>query len=219
MASLRAIAKTATPIPFNRTNRRNSAPNAVLEFIKMVAVIRSADPIRVEVESRFLLERGLPSLIASLGDNFDTVCFISRQVRQKAISIQRLLRMILGARTEKTRAALNRGVVVEPATETPGEKPPRKEHGRRAANAYWGRKKIQVSHSRLKVGRKCPTCNQGQLYDTGRPSVLLHLQAQPVIAGTVFELEKLRCAACGQLFSATPPTAKSSSMTTPRSKS
>jgi transposase len=135
----------------------------------------------------------------------DTVCFLSRLVRQKATSIQRLLRMIFGARTEKTCAVLHRGVATPPATQTPGEKSPRKGHGRRAANTYWGAKKVHVSHSQFKVGQKCPACDQGNLYDTERPSVLLHLQAQPVIAGTVFELEKLRCAVCGQLFSATPP--------------
>ena len=179
-----------------------------------------ADEAQLAAVAQRLERRSLePGDYALLKVVIDTVCFLSRQVRQKATSIQRLLRMIFGARPEKTRAVLNRGVTAEPATQTPGEKPPRKGHGRRAAHAYWGARKVQVSHSQFKVGQKCPACDQGQLYDTGRPLVLLYLQAQPIIAGTVFELEKLRCAACGQLFSATPPTAKSSSMTTPRSKS
>ena len=165
-----------------------------------------ADEAQLAAVAERLERRSLePGDYALLKVVIDTVCFLSRQVRQKAVSIQRLLRMIFGARTEKTRTVLNRGVAAPPVTETPGEKPPRKGHGRRAANAYWGAKKVQVSHSQFKVGQKCPACDHGQLYDTGRPLVLLHLQAQPVIAGTVFELEKLRRAACGQLFSATPP--------------
>ncbi len=35
--------------------------------------------------------------------------------------------------------------------------------------------------------------------------MLLHLHAQPIVAGTVYELAKLRCGLCGQLFSAKAP--------------
>jgi len=139
----------------------------------------------------------------------DTVCFLRRVVQQKATSIQRLLRMIFGARTEKTRTVLN-GSSRDPtppaaAAATGAGQPKRKGHGRRAAAAYWGAKKVSVPHGQLKAGDVCPGCAQGKLYDIGRPSVLLHLRAQPPIAGTVFELEKLRCALCGKLFSATAP--------------
>ena len=137
----------------------------------------------------------------------DTVCFLSRVVQQKTTSIQRLLRMIFGARTEKTSTVLNRGAPDRPSPETaPGAaKAKRKGHGRRSAATYWGAKKVSVSHGHLKAGDVCPDCTGGKLHDTGRPAVLLHLYAQPAIAGTVFELEKLRCALCGKLFSATAP--------------
>jgi hypothetical protein len=135
----------------------------------------------------------------------DTVCFLSRQVRQKASSIRRLLHLIFGVRTEKTRTVLHRGEESPPISPAPSEKPKRKGHGRRAASAYWGAQKVQVAHPQLKVGQTCPACQRGPLYDTRRPAVLLHLEAQPVIAGTVFEMEKLRCVACGQLFGAPPP--------------
>lgn len=137
----------------------------------------------------------------------DTVCYLSRIVQQKATSIQRLLRMIFGARTEKTATVLNRAAKDRPASEkTPdGAKAKRKGHGRRAAATYWGAKKVTVPHNQLKAGDVCPGCTAGKLYDTERPAVLLHLHAQPIIAGTYFELEKLRCALCGKLFSATAP--------------
>jgi hypothetical protein len=137
----------------------------------------------------------------------DTVCYLSRVVQQKATSIQRLLRMIFGARTEKTATVLNRPAQDRPASEkTPdGAKAKRKGHGRRAAATYWGAEKVKVPHNQLKAGDVCPGCTAGKLYDTERPAVLLHLHAQPVIAGTAFELEKLRCALCGKLFSATAP--------------
>ncbi len=132
----------------------------------------------------------------------ETVCFLSRLVQQKATSIQRLLRLIFGARTEKTSTVLKRS---SPEAATGAAKAKRKGHGRRAATAYWGAKKVSVPHGQLKAGDVCPGCTDGKLYDTRCPAVLLHLYAQPAIAGTVFELEKLRCALCGKLFSATAP--------------
>lgn len=133
----------------------------------------------------------------------DTVCFLSRQVQQKATSIQRLLRLIFGARTEKTSSVLHRDAPNRSSPEAAKAK--RKGHGRRAAATYWGAKKVTVPHDHLKAGDVCPGCTDGKLYDTQRPAVLLHLQAQPIVAGTVFELQKLRCALCGQIFSAPTP--------------
>ena len=137
----------------------------------------------------------------------DTVCYLSRIVQQKATSIQRLLRMIFGARTEKTATVLKRGTADRPTPEpAPGTaKARRKGHGRRAAATYWGAKKVTVAHEQLKPGDVCPGCDKGRLYDTDRPAVLLRLSAQPIVAGTAFELAKLRCALCGELFSATAP--------------
>lgn len=45
----------------------------------------------------------------------DTVSYLSRVVQQKATSIQRLLRLIFGARTEKTATVLNRAAPDRPA--------------------------------------------------------------------------------------------------------
>ncbi len=137
----------------------------------------------------------------------DTVCFLSRQVQQKATSIQRLLRLIFGARTEKTATVLKQTASNRPSPGTASEagQVKRNGHGRRAAATYWGAKKVTVPNGQLKAGDGCPECTTGNLYDTERPAVLLHLQAQPIIAGTVFELEKLRCARCGKLFSAVAP--------------
>jgi hypothetical protein len=133
----------------------------------------------------------------------DTVIFLSRTLQRKAASIKRLLRMIFGASTERTSEVLRR---LKPSVEEgkdDGAK--RKGHGRQGAADYSSADKVIVSHDRLKPADVCPDCSKGKLYDTRRPSVLLHLQAQPVITGTVFELEKLRCSACGKLFSAPAP--------------
>jgi hypothetical protein len=168
----------------------------------------AADAAQLAAVAQRLESRSLePDDYALLKVVIDTVSYLSRVVQQKATSIQRLLRMIFGARTEKTAAVLNRAAKDRPACEKPpdGAKAKRKGHGRRAAATYWGAKKVTVPHEQLKAGDACPGCTAGKLYDTERPAVLLHLHAQPIIAGTLFELEKVRCALCGKLFSATAP--------------
>ena len=164
----------------------------------------AADEAQLAAVAQRLERRSLePADYELLKVVIDTVCFLRRQVQQKATSIQRLLRLIFGARTEKTSKVLKHSA---PDPASPGvAKAKRKGHGRRAAAAYWGAKTITVPHGQLKAGDVCPGCGRAKLYDTQRPAVLLHLQAQPVIAGTCFELEKLRCALCGKLFSATAP--------------
>lgn len=163
----------------------------------------SADEAQLAAVAQRLERRSLePGDYELLKVVIETVCFLSRLVQQKATSIQRLLRLIFGARTEKTSTVLKHS---SPEAATGTAKAKRKGHGRRAATAYWGAKKVPVSHGQLKAGDVCPGCTNGKLYDTRRPAVLLYLHAQPVIAGTVFELEKLRCALCGKLFSATAP--------------
>ena len=68
----------------------------------------------------------------------DTVCFLSRQVQQKATSIQRLLRLIFGARTEKTATVLKQTASNRPSPGTASEagQVKRNGHGRRAASCF-----------------------------------------------------------------------------------
>ena len=48
----------------------------------------------------------------------------------------------------------------------------------------------------------CPDCGRGKLYSLRRPGVVVRIVGQAPLAATVFELEKFRCATCGQVFSA-----------------
>jgi transposase len=99
-------------------------------------------------------------------------------------------------------------------TETPAESdsPPSVEaspkspgHGRNGADAYTGAEKIEVRHESLQAGDPCPQCEQGTLYDTGRPGVVVRLVGQPPIGAKVYYLQKLRCGLCSALFTAEPP--------------
>lgn len=133
----------------------------------------------------------------------ETVLFLSRQHQQAATSMRRVLKMVFGPTSEKTDKVLKRDP--KPNTATGAEKPKRKGHGRLAADECHGAERILVPHETIHPGQKCPACEKGLIRDTNRPSVLLRFCAQPLIKATAFVIEKLRCALCGKLFSATPP--------------
>ena len=78
-------------------------------------------------------------------------------------------------------------------------------HGRNGADAFTGAEKIEVRHESLQAGDPCPKCEQGTLYDTRRPGVLVRLVGQAPVKAMVYYLQKLRCNPCGALFAAEPP--------------
>jgi transposase len=78
-------------------------------------------------------------------------------------------------------------------------------HGRNGAEAYTGAERIEVPHSSLQAGDSCPQCENGTVYGTGRPGVLLRLVGQAPVGARVYYLEKLRCNLCGVVFTAEPP--------------
>jgi transposase len=80
-----------------------------------------------------------------------------------------------------------------------------KGHGRNGAENFTGAEKIEVRHESLQPGDPCPKCEQGTLYDTGRPGVVVRLVGQPPVTATVYYLQKLRCNPCGAIFTAKPP--------------
>ncbi len=110
--------------------------------------------------------------------------------------------------TEKTNAVL-------PKSEDPGKDagpqpdasstPPAKGHGRNGAAAFSGAQKIDIKHQNLKHGDRCPDCGQGNVYCQKEPKVLVRVVGQAPLAATVYSLERLRCGACGQVFTAQEP--------------
>jgi transposase len=78
-------------------------------------------------------------------------------------------------------------------------------HGRNGAAAYRGAQKIRVAHARLAHGDRCPDCTCGNVYAQKEPKALVRIVGQAPLAATVYELERLRCNACGQVFTAEEP--------------
>ena len=78
-------------------------------------------------------------------------------------------------------------------------------HGRNPATAFAGAQKVEIAHQNLKHGDRCPECGQGNVYAQKEPKVLVRIVGQAPLTATVYSLERLRCGACGQVFTAQAP--------------
>jgi len=78
-------------------------------------------------------------------------------------------------------------------------------HGRNGAEAYHGADKVRITHAKLAHGDRCPDCARGNVYTQKEPKALVRIVGQAPLAATVYELERLRCNACGQVFTADEP--------------
>jgi transposase len=77
-------------------------------------------------------------------------------------------------------------------------------HGRLGAADYPGAERLFCPHDQHWAGEGCPACERGRLYPS-RPLVRLRFDGQPLAKVTHYELEQLRCGACGALFVASLP--------------
>jgi transposase len=109
--------------------------------------------------------------------------------------------------TEKTSAVLGKSEGSEASTGTHPEAdaPPLPGHGRNGAEAFRGSRKIAIAHPELKHGDRCPECGKGNIYGQKEPKVLVRIVGQAPLSATVYSLERLRCGACGQVYTAPEP--------------
>lgn len=167
------------------------------------------------------LELGDYEIIKAL---VDTVKFFSQAYEQKTTSIKRLLRMIFGPRSEKTKDVIgdqektpedNKKDMPEETDEsskdtsddagsrdTPKDKC--KGHGRNGADTYTGAEKIFIPCAKLKHGDPCPLC-PGRVYKMKIPGIVVGIFGRAPVPATVWEYEKLRCNLCGEIFAADLP--------------
>jgi len=78
-------------------------------------------------------------------------------------------------------------------------------HGRNGADAFESARKVETQHPRLKSGDRCPECPNGKVYVQKEPKSLIRIVGQAPIQATVYNLERLRCNLCGQVFTAEAP--------------
>jgi hypothetical protein len=108
------------------------------------------------------------------------------------------------AQTEKTRSVLGdaESGIAEKDREQTDRSPG---HGRNGAEAYRGAEKVKIAHQKLGHGDRCPDCAKGNVYTQKEPKALVRIVGQAPLSATVYELERLRCNACGQVFTAEEP--------------
>jgi len=132
-----------------------------------------------------------------------TLQWVLGVIQEQKTTLARLWRMIFGTKSEKTSKLFDQTV----AAPDNSAKPPLKAkgHGRHGAEDYPGARRVAVPHAQRRVGELCPKCLKGKLYRLITPARIMRIVAQPIFTATCFELERLRCALCGALFTAPAP--------------
>jgi transposase len=125
----------------------------------------------------------------------ETVECLSQALAEKDASIARLCKYLLGAPTETAK-----NVLKKPEADKKPEPRKRKGHGRKPASAYKGGEKVTIDHPSIKSGDRCPCCTQGKIYQLSMPSVTVHVMGGAPLKSTVYERMRLRCNACGEVY-------------------
>jgi transposase len=162
------------------------------------------------------------------------IVWMNFSLQEKRLSIQRL-RSIFGIKTESAKnlakfmaqaqaaedetstAASNKTEEQSAAPDQNGEpaedpnastkkNPPetKGKHGHRPASDYTQAKIIDVAHEFMKKGSPCPSCDKGKLFNLS-PGTVLRIVGQPWLQVEIYRPERLRCAVCGKVFTATLP--------------
>lgn len=111
--------------------------------------------------------------------------------------------------TEKTSAMLDKpqGSGAAPGMPSGPGKSGTAGHGRNSAAAFTGANRVIVAHAALQSGDPCPGCLEGKVYRQKEPKTLVRIVGRPPLEATVFEMERLRCNGCGEVFTASGPQA------------
>jgi transposase len=107
--------------------------------------------------------------------------------------------------TEKTSTVIQKpgALAFQPKLNT-GDSTP-SGHGRNSAAAFTGANRVAIAHATLHSGDTCPQCGEGRVYRQKEPATLVRMIGQAPLAATVLERERLRCNACGEIFTADEP--------------
>ena len=185
--------------------------------------MRRRQPERMELDAaelQAIIERTKTSALDAedhekLKASVETFLWMTAELEKKSTTLKRLRKAlsINTKKTEKTSDVLS-GAGAEPPRgndeERSGEKPEKKKkkpkgHGRNGADAYEGAESIQVPHESLTSGDTCPKCDSGKVYVQRQPRRLVRVRGQAPLSATIYELERLRCNLCGEVFTAKAP--------------
>jgi hypothetical protein len=151
---------------------------------------------------------------ATLKAALDTLAFLTAELQAKGTSLERLRRLLFGAKTETTRAILGPGAAPDTpgASGSPGAEvsrpdagAPRPGHGRTSAAAYTGATRVTIGHPALRRGDGCPECARGKVYPLAEPAMLVRITGMAPLGATVYACDRWRCNLCGEIFTAPAP--------------
>jgi transposase len=176
-----------------------------IDLGELTAILERAGAGALSTEERDKLQAAL-----------DTLAFLTHEIGAKGASIERLRRMLFGARTEKTDKLFPDPLAGAGAAGSPPggrtnpsvsgtQRPRRPGHGRNGAASYPGATKVCITHGTLHAGERCPECRKGKLYAQPQPAVLVRIRGMAPLGATRYELERLRCSLCGEVFTAPAP--------------
>lgn len=169
--------------------------------------LEQVDDLLKRVESG-CLQAGDYQLIKAMAQ---TIELLSQCVDEKATSIRRLLRMLFGPRTEKLKNVIkdkeksDSSKSSQENTTDKNNKPKPKGHGRNAATDYTSAEQIKVDHATLMPKDNCPGCLKGILYEMRVAKVVVRITGKAPIGAKVYQMQKLRCNLCGEIFIADIP--------------
>jgi transposase len=157
-------------------------------------------------------------------------------LREAKLSLKRLKALVFGEKPKKpqppasggtssggsaggsqTQASAAPGVPTPTPPAPPEKKPSLPGHGRQGADVYRAAQSVECRHEELAVGERCPACGRGRLYRLP-PGVEMRLDGHALLSAVRYEVEKLRCSACGQLFTASVPAAAGTEKYTARAR-
>src|SRR5664280_2647043 len=167
-------------------------------------------------ELEALLEKVRPELgeagYQKLQAAIRTLGYVTELLQNQEATLASLRRLLCHSSTEKTSKVLKQAGIetgdnkLQPTGDTQTSKRAAAGHGRNGAAAYRGARKVAVPHASLQTGDPCPDARcRGKVYPQRDPGVLVRIKGQAPIAATVYELEKLRCNLCGDVFTAAAP--------------
>lgn len=145
-------------------------------------------------------------------------------LQETRISLKRLRTLLFGQKSKPRKqppSAPSSGVTGDPhgngdaSSSSDGVQPPsdhgrnsgesrRPGHGRQSSQAYSGACLEVCHHDALAVGQRCPLCGRGRLYELPK-GVELRIDGGALLSAVRYELERLRCSACGGVFRARLP--------------
>ncbi len=147
----------------------------------------------------------------------DTLLFITQELEKKRVSLGRLKKMLFGDTSEKTSKVLEKALKAAMSTgkdestdssaddfQDEKEKKKPKGHGRNGASKYPGAQTIKVPHKLLKPKDPCPKCIKGNVYKY-EPKTVVCLRGSAPVTGTIYQMDRLRCNLCGEIFTAGTP--------------